>query len=108
MNFQSMNHLFKNTANGMEFFQLSINTYNSKTMIYVNQTLLTMEMNPNLEYVVMFDDINKYNKYLTNGCIYSECDIQRIKDEHEKEYYNANSKGISQTAGWMMGFKQLV
>ena len=105
---ECMNNLFKNVANGMEFFQLSINLYNSRTLIHINQTILTMEMNPDFEYVVMFDDMNKYNKYLSNGCIYSECDIQRIKEEHEKEYYNANIKTISQTAGWMMGFKQLV
>lgn len=105
---ECMNNLFKNTANGMEYFQLSINAYNSKTIIHVNQTILTMEMNPDFEYVIMFDHANKYNKYLTNGCIYSECDIQRIKDEHEKEYYNSNIKTISRTAGWMMGFKQLV
>lgn len=104
---ECMNNLFKNTANGMEFFQFSISAYNSKSMIFVNTTV-TCANSPDLEYVVMFDDVNKYNKYLTNGCIYSECDIQRIKDEHEKEYYNNNIKTISRTAGWMMGFKQLV
>ena len=103
---ECMNNLFKNTANGMEFFQFAINSYNSKTMLHVNPTL-TCATSPDFEYVVIFDDATKYNKYLTNGCIYSECDIQRIRDDHEKEYYNANIKTISRTAGWMMGFKQL-
>jgi hypothetical protein len=105
---ECMNNLFKNTENGMEFFQLSINPYTSKTMLQVIHATLTCENSPDLAYVVIFDDVNKYNKYLNNGCIYDECDIQRIKDEHEKEYYNANIKTISKTAGWMMGFKQLI
>ena len=104
---ECMNNLFKNTANGMEFLQFAVNSYNSKSMIYVNPTTLTCATSPDFEYVVIFDDATKYNKYLTNGCIYSECDIQRIRDDHEKEYYNANIKTISRTAGWMMGFKQL-
>lgn len=105
---ECMNNLFKNTENGMEFFHLSINPYTSKTMLHIIHTTLTCENSPDLAYVVIFDDVNKYNKYLNNGCIYNECDIQRIKDEHEKEYYNANIKSISKTAGWMMGFKQLI
>ena len=104
---ECMNNLFKNTANGMEFFQFAINSYNSKTMLRVNSTTLTCATSPDFEYVVIFDDATKYNKYLVNGCIYTECDIQRIRDDHEKEYYNANIKTISRTAGWMMGFKQL-
>lgn len=104
---ECMNNLFKNTANGMEFFQFAISSHTSKTMMFVNSTTLTCATSPDFEYVVMFDDPSKYNKYLTNGCIYSDCDIQRIKDEHEKEYYNANIKTISRSAGWMMGFKQL-
>jgi hypothetical protein len=104
---ECMNNLFKNTANGMEFFQFAISSHTSKTMIFVNSATLTCATSPDFEYVVIFDDPVKYNKYLKNGCIYSDCDIQRIKDEHEKEYYNANIKAISRSAGWMMGFKQL-
>jgi hypothetical protein len=104
---ECMNNLFKNTANGMEFFQFAVNSYNSKCTLFVNNTTLTCETSPDFEYVVIFDDAAKYNKYLKNGCMYTDCDIQRIKDEHEKEYYNANIKTISRSAGWMMGFKQL-
>jgi len=104
---ECMNNLFKNTANGMEFFQIAINAYSSKTMLHVSHAAVSCATSPDFEYVVLFDDVAKYNKYLTNGCIYSECDIQRIRDDHEKEYYNANIKTISRTAGWMMGFKQL-
>ena len=104
---ECMNNLFKNTANGMEFFQFAVNSHNSKCMIFVNNATVTCETSPEFEYVVMFDDPAKYSKHLKNGCMYSDCDIQRIKEEHEKEYYNANIKTISRSAGWMMGFKQL-
>ena len=104
---ECMNNLLKNTANGMEFFQFTVNSYNSKCMLFVNNPTVTCETSPEFEYVIMFDDPAKYNKHLKNGCMYTDCDIQRIKEEHEKEYYNANIKTISRTAGWMMGFKQL-
>ena len=105
---EMMNNLLKNTENGMEFFLISISSHTSKTTIHVNQSFITPQNSPNFEYVIMFDDPNNYSKHISNSCIYTDCDIEKIKEQYDKEYYEANIKTISQTAGWMMGFKEIV
>ena len=96
---QIMNNLFQNTLNGMEFFQFTINAYTGKLMLSANQA-----NSPTLTYTVAFDNISKYDKYYTN-CI-DECEYEYLQQKHAKEYYNANIKSISKTAGWMMGYHQ--
>ena len=102
-----MNNLFKNIQNGMEFFQLAINNYTSKVIIYQNYLVVNRTNSPDLVYMIIFDNTSKYDKYYSQ-CIYDECELTRLQQQHEKEYYNANIKSISKTAGWMMGFKQPV
>lgn len=102
-----MNNLFKNTENGMEFFQIAINVYTSKVMIYQNYLSVNRTNSPDFTYVVIFDNHSKYDKYYS-ACLYDKCEMERMQHQHEKEYYNANIKSICKTAGWMMGFKQPV
>ena len=104
---ESMNNLFKNTENGMEFFQVAISSYTSKLMLFQNYSAVNRENSPDMTYIVIFDNPSKYDKYYKT-CIYDECELARLQQQHEKEYYNANIKSISKTAGWMMGFKQPV
>jgi hypothetical protein len=104
---ECMNHLFKNTENGMEFFQIAINAYTSKVMLFQTYSSVNQTNSPNLTYMVVFDNHSKYDKYYST-CLYDKCELERMQHQHEKEYYNANIKSISKTAGWMMGFKQPV
>jgi len=53
---------------------------------------------------VIFDHIRKYDKFYTH-CV-DETNYEYLKQQHLKEFYNANIKSISKTAGWMMGYKQ--
>jgi len=103
---ECMNNLFKNTENGMEFFELAINSYTSKPILFQNSAV-NRDNSPDLMYIVIFDNPSKYDKYYRT-CIYDECELVRLQQQHEKEYYNANIKSICKTAGWMMGFKQPV
>ena len=104
---ESMNNMFKNTENGMEFFELTINPYTSKLTLFQNYSIVTRDNSPDMTYMVIFDNTSKYDKYYSS-CIYNECELTKLQQQHEKEYYNANIKSISKTAGWMMGFKQPV
>lgn len=96
-----MNNLFQNTQNGMEFFQMTINCRTDKLML---SQICLVENSPALTYTVIFDNINKYDKYYTH-CI-DECAFEQLKQQHKKDYYNANLQSIRKTAGWMMGYKQ--
>jgi hypothetical protein len=101
---QVMNNLFQNTKNGMEFFQLTINAYTGKLMLSQTYLIANQTNSPTLTYTVTFDNVSKYDKFYTH-CI-TECEFELLKKQHAKEYYNANIKSISKTAGWMMGYKQ--
>ena len=101
---QIMNNLFQNTQNGMEFFQVTINAYTKKLMISQKNVVMNQTNSPDMNYTVIFDNISKYDKFYTH-CI-DECEFEYLKQQHEKEYYNANINSISKTAGWMMGYKK--
>jgi hypothetical protein len=101
-----MNNLFQNTQNGMEFFQMTFDTYTGKLTLSQTYLVVNQTNSPNLAYTVIFDSVRKYDKFYTE-CI-DDCDFERLKQQHLKEYYNANIKSISRTAGWMMGFKKPV
>lgn len=103
---QIMNNLFQNTQNGMEFFQMTFDTYTGK--LTLSQTYLSVNQtnSPNLAYTVIFDSVSKYDKFYTE--CFDDYDFEHLKQQHLKEYYNANIKSISKTAGWMMGFKKPV
>jgi hypothetical protein len=103
---QIMNNLFQNTQNGMEFFQMTINAYTGKLTISQTYLVVNQTNSPNLAYTVAFDNVSKYDKYYST-CI-NECEVEYLQQKHAKEYYNANIKSISKTAGWMMGFQQPV
>jgi hypothetical protein len=104
---ECMNNLFKNTENGMEFFQIAVNAYTSKVIISQNYLSVNQTNSPNLTYMVIFDNQSKYDR-VYSACLYDACELERLQHQHEKEYYNANIKSISKTAGWMMGFRQPV
>ena len=100
----SMNNLFQNTLNGMEFFQMTINAQTGKLMLSQTYLIVNQTNSPALTYTVIFDNINKYDKFYTH-CI-TECEFELLKKQHAKEYYNVNIKSISKTAGWLMGYKK--
>ena len=100
----SMNNLFQNTMNGMEFFQMTINAQTGKLMLSQTYLIVNQTNSPALTYTVIFDNIHKYDKFYTH-CI-TECEFELLKKQHAKEYYNANIKSISKTAGWLMGYKK--
>lgn len=99
---QVVNNLFQNKGNSMEFFQMTFNPYTGKLTISVK--VMNPTNSPNLSYTLIFDNISKYDKYYAD-CV-DDCEFERLKQEHLKEYYNANIKSISKTAGWMMGYKE--
>ena len=101
---QCMNNLFQNTMNGMEFFQMTINAQTGKLMLSQTYLVVNQTNSPTLTYTVTFDNVRKYDKFYAH-CI-TECEFELLKKQHSKEYYNANIKSISKTAGWMMGYKQ--
>jgi hypothetical protein len=101
---QIMNNLFQNTQNGMEFFQMTFDTYTGQLIISQTYLIVNQTNSPNLSYTIIFDNISKYDKYYAD-CV-DDCEFERLKQQHLKEYYNANIKSISKTAGWMMGYKQ--
>ena len=103
---QIMNNLFQNTQNGMEFFKMTINAYTGKLTLSQTNLVVNQTNSPNLVYTVAFDNISRYEKYYAH-CI-DQCEFEHMKQQHAKEYYNANIHSISKTAGWMMGFKQPV
>lgn len=101
---QIMNNLFQNTQNGMEFFQMTFDPYTGQLIISQTYLIVNQTNSPNLSYTIIFDNISKYDKYYAD-CV-DDCEFERLKQQHLKEYYNANIKSISKTAGWMMGYKQ--
>ena len=103
---QVMNNLFQNTQNGMEFFQMTINAYTGKLMLSQTYLVVNQTNSPALSYTVIFDNVRKYDKFYT-FCV-DETNYENLKQQHLKEYYNANIKSISKTAGWMMGYKHPV